>query len=191
MPSNQSGLTLADGTTLYVPSAAGIPIVPAPMSATRISADTISVTLPTTTVVVASTSDACSATVSIASASGAEYNAPVATCAVDASGTTLALTLAANYAPATGDTLNIKDGQTNLRAGSASGPAYIPAAERLAVAFPSPPPPSPSPPPPPAPTVTDLPARGLSSGYLECSAAVSSSVSNTASNVATDKGSFT
>lgn len=188
----QSALTLDDGATAYVPTTTAAPLIhPVIQAAILTGAGPIEVTLPTASVLAGTNSDACSATISVATAAGAAVSAPFASCTTAADGRSITLTPAPGYTPTLGDTLDVFASQTNLRAGSATGPAYVPAAARVVLTTPSPPPPSPSPPPPPAPTVSDLPARGLSSGYLDCSASVGSSVSNTASNVATDMGSFT
>ncbi|KAG2428522.1 hypothetical protein HXX76_011639 [Chlamydomonas incerta] len=121
----QTALTLADGTTAYVPSKAGVLVTPNIVSAALTNATVISVALPAASVLTSTAAADCSAAVVIAS-NGSAVASPLSACAVSADGLTLTLTAAATYKPMAGDTVDVAVSQTVLRAGSATGPAYVP-----------------------------------------------------------------
>ncbi|KAG2428526.1 hypothetical protein HXX76_011643 [Chlamydomonas incerta] len=185
----QTALTLADGTTAYVPSKAGVLVTPNIVSAALTNATVISVALPAASVLTSTAAADCSAAVVIAS-NGSAVASPLSACAVSADGLTLTLTAAATYKPMAGDTVDVAVSQTVLRAGSATGPAYVPRPAPALITVPSPPPsppPSPAPSPPPSPPVStaNYSARGLATGPLSCNVQIG------ANTITTTSGNFT
>ncbi|KAG2450937.1 hypothetical protein HYH02_004210 [Chlamydomonas schloesseri] len=185
----QAALTLADGTTPYVPSEKGMLISPNLVSAALTNATIISVTLPTASVLTGTAAADCNAAVVI-TRNGSAVASPLSACAVSTDGLTLTLTAAATYKPSTGDMVDVAVNQTVLRAGSATGPAFVPRATAVLVTVPSPPPsppPSPAPSPPPSPPVStaNYSARGLATGPLSCNVLIG------ADTVTTTSGNFT
>ncbi|KAG2428525.1 hypothetical protein HXX76_011642 [Chlamydomonas incerta] len=185
----QTALTLADGTTAYVPSKAGVLVTPNIVSAALTNATVISVALPAASVLTSTAAADCSAAVVIAS-NGSAVASPLSACAVSADGLTLTLTAAATYKPMAGDTVDVAVSQTVLRAGSATGPAYVPRPVPALITVPSPPPsppPSPAPSPPPSPPVStaNYSARGLATGPLSCNVQIG------ANTITTTSGNFT
>ena len=168
----QRALTLADGTTAYVPSKAGVLVTPNIVSATLTNATIVTVALPTASVLTSTAAADCNAAVVIAR-NGSAVASPLSACAVSADGLSLTLTAAATYKPMSGDTVDVAVSQTVLRAGSATGPAYVPRPSPALITVPSPPPsppPSPAPSPPPSPPLStaNYSARGLATGPLSC-----------------------
>ncbi|KAG2450933.1 hypothetical protein HYH02_004206 [Chlamydomonas schloesseri] len=185
----QKALTLADGTTAYVPSMAGVLVTPNIVSAALTNATIISVTLPTASVLTGTAAADCNAAVVITS-NGSAVASPLSACAVSTDGLTLTLTAAATYKPSTGDMVDVAVNQTVLRAGSATGPAYVPRPSPALITVPSPPPsppPSPAPSPPPSPPLStaNYSARGLATGPLSCNVLIG------ADTVTTTSGNFT
>ncbi|KAG2428517.1 hypothetical protein HXX76_011634 [Chlamydomonas incerta] len=185
----QTALTLADGVTPYVPSEKGILISPNLVSAALTNATVISVALPTASVLTSTAAADCSAAVVIVS-NGSAVASPLSACAVSADGLTLTLTAAATYKPIAGNTVDVAVNQTVLRAGSATGPAYVPRSAAVLITVPSPPPsppPSPAPSPPPSPPLStaNYSARGLATGPLSCNVLIG------ANTITTTSGNFT
>ncbi|KAG2428514.1 hypothetical protein HXX76_011631 [Chlamydomonas incerta] len=185
----QRALTLADGTTAYVPSKAGVLVTPNIVSAALTNATIITVALPTASVLISTAAADCSAAVVIAS-NGSAVASPLSACAVSADGLTLTLTAATTYKPMAGDTVDVAVNQTVLRAGSATGPAYVPRPAPALITVPSPPPsppPSPAPSPPPSPPLStaNYSARGLATGPLSCNVLIG------ANTITTTSGNFT
>lgn len=183
----QRALTLADGTTAYVPSKAGVLVTPNIVSATLTNATIVTVALPTASVLTSTAAADCNAAVVIAR-NGSAVASPLSACAVSADGLSLTLTAAATYKPMAGDTVDVAVSQTVLRAGSATGPAYVPRPSPALITVPSPPPsppPSPAPSPPPSPPLStaNYSARGLATGPLSCNVLIGDlTVTTTAGN---------
>ncbi|KAG2450934.1 hypothetical protein HYH02_004207 [Chlamydomonas schloesseri] len=185
----QTVLTLDGSSVAYTPSLTAPVITPTFVSAALTNATIISVTLPTAAVLTGTAAADCNAAVVITS-NGSAVASPLSACAVSTDGLTLTLTAAATYKPMAGDTINVAASQTVLRAGSATGPAYVPRATAVLVTVPSPPPsppPSPAPSPPPSPPLStaNYSARGLATGPLSCNVLIGTDT------VTTTSGNFT